>query len=140
MNEDTWGMKWSLIEYAMILLALAILLLWEALTSFPSGYGTSSLIYWSRSFSSRMREIFYFHAQKLSTPRRFYSSWVWWVIFKLEPQMEIAKIYILLIWGVRPGSGACWPRVCQRNPNFPSLEFWNSIWIKRFNSLRWVSQ
>ena len=31
---------------------------------------------------------------------------------KWEPQMKIAKDYILPIWGVRLGSEASWSRVC----------------------------
>ena len=60
---DTWGMRWSLIESAMILLALAILLLWASLASSPYGSGTSLVIIWSKSFSSRIEEILYFRAQ-----------------------------------------------------------------------------
>ena len=51
----------SLIESTKILLALSMLLLWAALSSYPFGFGTSPLMYWSKSFSSRIKEIIYFH-------------------------------------------------------------------------------
>ena len=60
-------------------------------------------------------------------------------LFKWEPQMEIENIYILLIWGVQPSSGASWTRVYYRNPNFPSLEFGNSVWIEKCASLRRIA-
>ena len=75
LNEDTWGIRWPLIEYEMILLALA---------SSPFGFGTSHVMYWFKSFSSRIREILYFHAQNLLAPPSLSLSWVWWVIFSNE--------------------------------------------------------
>ena len=44
LKDDTWGMRWSLIESAMILLALTNFFLWVTLASSPSSSGTSPLI------------------------------------------------------------------------------------------------
>ena len=112
LNDDTWGMMWSLIEYAMILLALTKFFLWVALASSPSSFGTYTLMYWSKSFSSRIREILHFHAwiyhpsSNLVIKLSMVSH-----IFKWEPQMEILNIQILPIWGVSPSSRDGWPRV-----------------------------
>ena len=83
-REDTCGISWSVIESTTIFLALIKFFLWVALASSPYGSVTSPLMYRSKSFSSRIREILYFHAQKLSAPPCLSSSWVWWVIFPNE--------------------------------------------------------
>ena len=49
--------------------------------------------------------------------------------------MSIAKNYILPIWGVRPGSGGGWPRVCHRKPIFKNLESFRSDWLYLF---KWI--
>ena len=73
--KDTWGIKWYLMELAIILLALIISFLCLAFASSPFGSTTSSFMKHSRSFSSRMNMIPYFHALKFSIPSRFSSAW-----------------------------------------------------------------
>ena len=79
--EDTRGIKWSLMESVMILLALIISFLYLAFASSPSGSATSSFMKPSRSFSYRMSKILYLHALKFSTPLSFSSSLVLFIIF-----------------------------------------------------------
>ena len=64
--EDTWGIKWSLIESAMILLAIIMSFLYFYFASSSSGFGTTPLIKFSRSFSYRMIPILYFKERKFS--------------------------------------------------------------------------
>ena len=90
-NDDTWGMRWYLIEYAIILLYFIMFLLWVSLASSPFGSGISVVKYLSKSFSYRVREILYFHAWKLSAPSSLSSTLVWLIILIWEPQMEIVK-------------------------------------------------
>ena len=74
--DDTWGIKWSLIESTIILIALTRSFLCFSFASSSSGSTTSSLMYLATSFSSRMRPILYFHAQKFYIPSRLSSSLV----------------------------------------------------------------
>ena len=74
--DETWGIKWSLMESATILYALIISFLCFSLASTSSGLDTYSLTYLSRSFSCRMRPILYFHAWKFSMPSSLSSSLV----------------------------------------------------------------
>ena len=70
LNEDTWGMRWSVIEYEMILLALSMLLLGGTLASSPSSSGTSWVMYLSKSFSSRIKEITVLPCSKFIRPSK----------------------------------------------------------------------
>ena len=88
-NEETWGIKWSWIESAMILFSLAIFFLYFALASSPFGSWTSSSMKIYRSLSSKMIITLYLHAHKLSSPSTFSSILVLEVIMPWD--LEIWK-------------------------------------------------
>ena len=73
--------KLSLMETALILLAMIIYFLCLDLASSSYGATNSSFTNLSRSFSCRMRMILYFHALKFSVPSKFSSSLVFYIIF-----------------------------------------------------------
>ena len=74
--DETWGIKWSLIESTMILIALIRSCPCFSLASSSSSYAISSLMYFSRPFSFKMRLILYFQSRKFSRPSNLSSSLV----------------------------------------------------------------
>ena len=72
--DDTWRIKWSLIESTMILIAFIRSCPCFSLASSSLGYAISSLMYFSRPFSFKMRPILYFQAWRFSMPSNLSSS------------------------------------------------------------------
>jgi len=98
-NVETWGIKWFMMESAMILLDLMRSFLYFYFSSSPSVYSISFLTKLTRPFSSRMSITLYFHAQKSSTPSRFLSSLILVVILsgtsKITNKFSICEYYTL---------------------------------------------
>ena len=89
--DETWGIKWSLIESTMTLLVFTLLFLFPSFGSSPSSFGISSSTKPYKSFSSKMSITLYFHAWKLWAPSSFSSSLVLEVIFPSKLKMIYQK-------------------------------------------------
>ena len=76
-RENTYGIRWYLIESAMILLSLTKFFLCKALASCPLGTGMPPLMQVSNSFPSRTSEIIYFHAQNFFSFAKLVIKMVW---------------------------------------------------------------
>ena len=98
-KDETWDIKWSLIESAMILFALTKFFLYFSLSSSPTGSANYFSMNPSISLSSRMRITLYFHAHNLSSPSIFSSILVLDVFFPQDLEIwQKLKICINELW------------------------------------------
>ena len=130
--DDTWGIKWYFIESTLILIALLRSFLCISLVSSSSSSATWSLMYFSRSFSLRMRPILSFHPRKFSMPSSLSSSLVLGVILcKRSLKNEISQNEKLTL----PGDAIDWDELTHTLGLWRFQIFTSQNWLARFWSV-----